>query len=151
MKWSKSEYNKFWISDLVLGIRQWFKILKHSRSLDILRNITLFCSHLEKLILLTLTGLGVLGALNVILSEMSSRPPALLFLEKPLLLRSNPLFSLLIKAAFLDMWTSSGKKNTFGQFWVVLQLIERLTQADINCTTTACLLFFHCLHIELIY
>ena len=119
MKWSKSVYNKFWISDLVIGIRQcltnWFKILKHSRSLDILRNITLFCSHLGKLILLTLTGLGVLGALNVILSEMSSLLPnpatTLLFLEKPLLLRSNSLLSLLKKVALLDILNYI--RNTF--------------------------------------
>ena len=34
-------------------------------------------------------------------------------------------------------WTSSGKKNKFNHFLVVVQVINRLTQADIRCTTTA--------------
>ena len=38
--------------------------------------------------------------------------------------------------------TSSGKKNKFGPFLVVLLLIHRLMQADIRCTTTAHLFFF---------
>ena len=37
---------------------------------------------------------------------------------------------------------SSGKKNKFGHFLVVVQLIHRLTQADISCTTKARLFFF---------
>ena len=37
---------------------------------------------------------------------------------------------------------SSGKKNKFGHFLVVVQLIHGLTQAHNNCTTTACLFFF---------
>ena len=36
----------------------------------------------------------------------------------------------------------SGKKNKFGHFLVIVQLIHRLTQADISCTKTARLLFF---------
>ena len=39
----------------------------------------------------------------------------------------------------------SGKKNKFGHFLVIVQLIHRLTQADISCTTTATLVFPHCL------
>ena len=35
-----------------------------------------------------------------------------------------------------------GKKNTFCHFVVVVQLIHRLTQADISCTTPARLFFF---------
>ena len=34
------------------------------------------------------------------------------------------------------------KKEQVCQFFVVVQLIHRLTKADISCTTTACLLFF---------
>ena len=34
------------------------------------------------------------------------------------------------------------KKNKFGHFLVVVQLIHRLTQADISCTTTVRLFFF---------
>ena len=34
------------------------------------------------------------------------------------------------------------KKNKIGHFLVVVQLIHRLIQADISCTTTACLFFF---------
>ena len=37
---------------------------------------------------------------------------------------------------------SSGKKNKSGNFLVVVQLIHRLTQADISCTTTPRLFFF---------
>ena len=36
---------------------------------------------------------------------------------------------------------SRGKKNKFGHFLVVVQLIHRLMQADISCTTTARLFF----------
>jgi len=36
-----------------------------------------------------------------------------------------------------------------GHFLVVVQLIHRLTEADIRCTTTACLFFFHCLRMIL--
>ena len=32
-------------------------------------------------------------------------------------------------------WPSSGEKNKFGRFLVVVQLIHRLTQADSSCTT----------------
>ena len=40
--------------------------------------------------------------------------------------------------------SSSGKRNKFVHFLVVVQLIHRLTQADIrfSCTTTARLFFF---------
>ena len=38
--------------------------------------------------------------------------------------------------------SSSGKENKFGHFVVGVQLIHRLMQADINCTTIACLFFF---------
>ena len=34
----------------------------------------------------------------------------------------------------LTSQSSSGKKNKFGHFLVVLQLIHRLTQEDISCT-----------------
>ena len=37
---------------------------------------------------------------------------------------------------------SRGKKNKFGHFLVVVQLILRLTQADISCTAMARLFFF---------
>ena len=40
------------------------------------------------------------------------------------------------------LWTGSGKKNKFGHFLVVVQLIHRPMQAYIGCATTACLLFF---------
>ena len=36
----------------------------------------------------------------------------------------------------------SGKKNKFCHFVVVVQLVHRLMQADISCTTTARLFFF---------
>ena len=38
--------------------------------------------------------------------------------------------------------SSSGKKNKFGHFLGDVQLIRRLTKADISCTTTARLFFF---------
>ena len=38
--------------------------------------------------------------------------------------------------------TGSGKKNKFGHFLVFVELIHRLTQADISCTTMARLFFF---------
>ena len=39
----------------------------------------------------------------------------------------------------LELLTSSGKKaSKFGHFLVVVQLIHRLRQADISCTTTDC-------------
>ena len=39
--------------------------------------------------------------------------------------------------------SSSGKKNKFGHFWLLDgQLIHRLKQADISCTTTDRLFFF---------
>ena len=38
--------------------------------------------------------------------------------------------------------TSSGKKDKFGHFVVVVQLIHRLAQADISWTTTARVFFF---------
>ena len=57
--------------------------------------------YLSNLKFCVLTGLGVWGTLNTILSEMSSLlpnpEPNLLFLVKPLLLRSNSLLSLLKK------------------------------------------------------
>ena len=37
---------------------------------------------------------------------------------------------------------SRGKKNKFGHFLVVVQLIHRLMQAEISCTTTTRLFFF---------
>ena len=40
------------------------------------------------------------------------------------------------------MAPSSGKKNKYGDILVVLQLIHRLMQADISCTTPARLFFF---------
>ena len=111
--------------------------------------VSIFCSCHDWLLLSPLTGLGVFGALNVILSEMSSRPPALLFLEKPLLLRSNPLFSLLIKAAFLDkQW----KKE---HIWPILGCFTADWKTDAGRhqlhNNSSLALFFHCLHIELTY
>ena len=50
----------------------------------------------------------------------------------------NPFISRLFVAValiFIKQWK-------FGHFFVVVQLIHRLTQADISCTTTACLFFF---------
>ena len=38
--------------------------------------------------------------------------------------------------------TKKCKKNKFGHFLVVVQLIRQTDQADISCTTTACLFFF---------
>ena len=52
-------------------------------------------------------------------------------LERPLL-----LVALLLSLATLQILISSGKKNKFGNFVVVVQLIHRLTQADVSCTTT---------------
>ena len=43
---------------------------------------------------------------------------------------------------------STGKGNKFVYFLVVVQLIHRLAQADISCTTTARLCFFPLLVIE---
>ena len=40
------------------------------------------------------------------------------------------------------MISKQWKKEQVWQFYVVLQLIHRLTQADISCTTTASLFFF---------
>ena len=41
-----------------------------------------------------------------------------------------------------DCLPCSGKKNKFRHFVVVVQLVHRLMQADISCTTTARLFFF---------
>ena len=55
----------------------------------------------------------------------------------------NPFISRLFVAValiFIKQWK-------FGHFFVVVQLIHRLTQTDISCTTTACLFFFPLLDI----
>ena len=45
-------------------------------------------------------------------------------------------------AIFQEVITKQWKKEHVWTFLVIVQLIHRLTHADITCTTTACLFFF---------
>ena len=61
-----------------------------------------------------------------------------------ILLRIPNMISAIQNPILLQL-SSSGKKNKFGHVLGVVQLIHRLIQADISCTTMTHLFFFHCL------
>ena len=54
----------------------------------------------------------------------------------------------LMEGKVSSLRASGGKNYKFGHFLVIVQLIHRLTQADITCTTTARLFFFPLLAYE---